>query len=127
MESQLQSLSSGFQVIPTSLAMSWQIGQQNKQQNCHLQQTSQSRYPALSKSSGIPFKLLHMIAQKRSTVTIAHLLMPSKSQKELMKSYLQDSAQVITQHFKFIYIISILTSTLNVHPATKINTHYNSG
>ena len=41
MQSQLQSLSSGFQVIPTSLATSWQIGQQNKQQNCHLQQTSQ--------------------------------------------------------------------------------------
>ena len=107
MQSQLQSLSSGFQVIPTSLATSWQIEQQNKQQNCHLQQTSQSRYPALSKSSEIPFKmpLLHTIAQKRSTVTIAHLLMSSKLQKEPMKPYLQESAQVITQHFKFTYIV----------------------
>ena len=107
MQSQLQSLSSRFQVISTSLATSWQIGEQNKQQDCHLQQTSQSRYPALSKSSEIPFRmpLLHMIAPKRSTVPIAHLLMPSKSQKEPMKSYLQDSAQVITQHFKLIYIV----------------------
>ena len=39
------------------LATSWQIGQQNKQQNCHLQQTSQSRYTALSKLSEIPFKM----------------------------------------------------------------------